>query len=361
MLRFRQTLIVTAIAAAFSIPASYAQDERGQGGRGGPRGPVGPVGRRGLIPSLAQYPVVQQELKLTDPQKTKIRSVVEMPTKRQSQLRDQTNPGQQPGQGGGPGGNGGGGPGGQGNARAELAARFAAMGEARMVLDQDIEKALASILDRGQYGRLKQIQLQVEGISALLRPDTIEKLNLDEFQVEQIRELVDQSNQAQRKNGQAMMEMMRTALPNPAKNGPNPGMPDMRDPAVQEAMKAYMAKPEVRAKMTEMHAQSTKMQSQLLAVVMSRVFGKRQLATYKKMVGAPLDLSRTRGGQGQRPGNRPPGENQSDRADAAGKAEASDSDDDVPATSKPAPKSKGTDAKATAKPKSLRELRGGDD
>jgi hypothetical protein len=315
-----------------------------------------------LILSLAQYPVVQQELKLTDPQKTKIRSVVELSTKRQSELRDQMNPPGQAGQGGGQGGNGGGGPGGQANARAEMAARFAAMNEGRMVLDQDIEKALASILDRGQYGRLKQIQLQVEGISALGRPDIIEKLNLDEFQVEQIRELLNQSNQAQRESSKVMFDMIRTGLPNSTKNGPNPGGPDLRDPAVQEAMKAFMAKPEVRAKMTEMHAQSTKMQGQLLNVVVSRVFGKRQAATYRKMLGAPLNLSGNRGGPGQAPGNRPPGENQSDRANAAGKAEASDSDDDEAATSiKPAPKSKDTDAKAKAKPKSLRELRGGDD
>ncbi len=230
-----------------------------------------------------------------------------------------------------------------------------------MVLDQDIEKALASILERGQYGRLKQVQLQVEGISAVMRPDVIEKLNLDEFQVEQIRELLDQSRQAQRESGQAMMDMIRTDLPNPTKNGPNTAGPDMRDPAVQEAMKAYMAKPEVRAKMSEMHAQSTKMQGQLLAVVLSRVFGKRQLATYKKMVGAPLDLSGNRGGQGQGPGNRPPGENQSERANAAGQAEASDSEDDEAAAAKPAPKSKGTEAVAKPKRKSLREQRGLDD
>jgi hypothetical protein len=362
MLGFRETLIVAAIAAAISNPGSYAQAQRGRGERSGPGGPVGPVGRSGLILSLAQYPVVQQELKLTEPQKTKIRSVAELSNQRQGQLRDQMNPRGQSG----PGGNGGGGPGGQGNARAEMAERFAAMGEARMVLDQDIERALASILDRGQYGRLKQIQLQVEGISALTRPDIIEKLNLDEFQVEQIRELLDQSLQAQRESGQAMFEMMRPALPNPAKNGLNPGGggpggPDLRDPAVQEAMKAFMAKPEVRAKMSEMHAQSTKFQGQLLAVVVSRVFGKRQAATYKKMLGAPLDLSQPRGGRGQGPGHRPPGENQSDRANAAGKAEASDSDDDEAATSKAASKSKGTDANATAKRKSLRQQRGLDD
>ena len=186
-------------------PGHYAQAQRARGGRGGPGGPVGPVGQRGSILSLAQYPVVQKELKLTDAQKTKIRSVAELSNQRQQKLRDLMNPRGQSGQGTGPGGNGGGGPGGQGNAHAEMAARFAEMGEARMVLDEDIENALASILERGQYGRLKQVQLQVEGISAIMRPDMIEKLNLDEFQVEQIRELLDQSRQAQRESGQVMM------------------------------------------------------------------------------------------------------------------------------------------------------------
>ena len=163
-----------------------------------------------------------------------------------------------------------------------------------------------------------------------------------------------------------MSEMMQTALPNSAKNGANPGGgvprgPDMRDPAVQLAMKNFMAKPEVRAKMTEMHAQNTKVQGQLLAMVVNRVFGKRQRAIYKKMLGAPLDLTQPRGGSGQGAGNRPAGENKSDRDDAAGEAKASDSDDDEPATAKPAPKSKDTDAKAKPKRKSLRELREGDD
>ena len=174
MFRFRQTLIVTAIAAAFSVPCSYAQAQRGRSGRDGPGGPVGPVGTSGLILSLARYPVVQAELKLEDPQKKKIQALAESSSQRQHQLRDQMNPRGQSGQAAAPGGNGGQnggrGPGGQGNARMaafEMAQRFAAMREAQMVLDQDIEQALASILDREQYRRLKQIQLQVEGIGAL--------------------------------------------------------------------------------------------------------------------------------------------------------------------------------------------------
>jgi hypothetical protein len=69
----------------------------------------------------------------------------------------------------------------------------------------------------------------------------------------------------------------------------------------------------------------------------SRVSGRRQAATYKKMLGAPLALSQTRCGPGQRPLNRPPGEDQSNRANPAGKAEASGSNDDEAATSKAGP------------------------
>ncbi len=253
--------------------------------------------------------------------------------------------------------------GGQGNARGPdpaMAERFAAMREAQMELDQGIEEALASILDRGQYRRLKQIQLQAEGIGALLQPEMIEKLNLEEDQVEQIRELFDQGRQVQRENGRAMSDMMRTAFPNPGNNGPNPGGggpggPNFRDPAFQDAMKTFMEKPEVKAKMDQMQAQNAKVQDQLAAAV-NRVLSKRQAAAYKKMLGAPFDIAQGRGGPGQGAGSRPAGAKPSDRTDAAGKAKASGPDDDEAATSKSTSKSKGPDA--NAKRKSLRSSAG---
>jgi hypothetical protein len=269
--------------------------------------------------------------------------------------------------GGGGGGNGPGGRGGRRQMDPEMAERFAAMREAQMALDQGIEEALATILDRGQYRRLKQIQLQAEGIGALLQPEMIEKLNLEEDQVEQIRELLGQSRQVQRENGRAMFDMMRTAFPNQGNNGPNPGGgpggpggPNLRDPAFQEAMKAHMEKPEVKAKMGEMQAQNAKVQDQLAAAV-NRVLGKRQAAAYKKMLGAPMDFSQALGGPGRGPGNRPAGAKPSDRADSAGKAKASGSDEDEAATSKSTSKSKGSDANAKAKRKNLRQQRGLDD
>ena len=104
MLRFHQTLIIAAIAAAIPIPTSYAQAQRGRGERGGPGGPIGPVGTSGLILSLARYPVVQAELKLEAPQKTKIQALVEWSSQRQQKIRDQMNPPGQSGQGAAPGG-----------------------------------------------------------------------------------------------------------------------------------------------------------------------------------------------------------------------------------------------------------------
>ena len=83
------------------------------GGRGGPAGPkvqvapAGPVARGpGSILGLAQIPAVQEELKLKDPQKTKIRAPRRVVRSAPAQLRDQMNPQGQSGQGGGQGGNG---------------------------------------------------------------------------------------------------------------------------------------------------------------------------------------------------------------------------------------------------------------
>ena len=470
MIRFRHTLVVAAIAVSSILArprTSPAASSRGGRGIGRAAWPVPLVasatgGPGGSILGLAQFPAVQEELKLKDPQKTKIRSLVESADQRRRQLREQMNPqgqsGQDAGQGGngrrgrnignnddqaggegGPDGqNGGGfggqngsgfggqnggyggygglggyggygglggyggygglgalggyggygglggyggygqyggyggqnGGGGQGNARGPdpaMAERFAAMREAQMELDESIEQALASILDRGQYRRLKQIQLQAEGIGALLQPDMIEKLNLEEDQVQQIRELLDQGRQGPAaRTGGPGLDMMRTAFSNQGNNGPNPGGggpggPNFRDPAFQEAMKTFMEKPEVKAKM-ERNAglRNAKIQDQLAAAV-NRVLSKRQAAAYKKMLGAPFDFSQGRAGPGRGPGNRPAGAKPSDRADSAGKAKASGSDEDEAATSKSTSKSKGSDANAKAKRKNLRQQRGLDE
>jgi hypothetical protein len=449
MQRLRHILIAAAMVAASLALTFDAKAQPGGGGRGGRGGgPGGPGGWGGFggfgggLLNLVQNPAVQEELKLKDPQKTKIQALNETANQSRQQIRDQMAPQGQQNQGGrrnrnngnangpggqnaggngggqnggfaggngggqnggfaggngggqnggfagqsggfagqnggngGPGGNGpGGGRGNRGQQDPEAAQRFAMMREAMNEIQQASEQALARILDRGQFGRLKQIQLQLDGVRALTRPDMAEKLSLSDDQVEEIQGLLDQSQQARRENGRAWGEMMKTAFPNPnpgnngqngggqngggAQNGGRGGRGGMnpRDPAFQEAMKNFMERPEVKAKMEEMQTQNEQIQNQLNAAV-NRVLGKRAATAYKKMLGAQFDLSKIRGGPGQGPWNRNRNGNQANATKSASKAEASNSgDEDGAATAKPAAKSNTTTAKP--KRKSLRELRG---
>jgi hypothetical protein len=292
--------------------------------------------------------------------------------------------------GNGPGGNGpGGGRGNRGQQDPEMAQRFAAMREAMDQLQQGSEQALAKILDKGQYSRLKQIQLQMEGMPALLQPDMIEKLSLNEDQVAQIQELLNEGRQASRQNQRAYFDMMRTAFPDQGNNGQNgqnggpggggfggggqnggpggpggpggnngrgrrPPGPNFRDPAVQEAMQTFMEKPETKATIAQIKTQNDKLQNQLVAAVY-RALTKRQVTAFKKMLGAPFETAKLTGGLGQGPGGRNGGTNQANSSQAASKSAASASGVGEAATAKPAAKAKSS---STAKRKSLRELRG---
>ena len=258
-----------------------------------------------------------------------------------------------------------------------MAERFAQMREAMNELQTGSEQALAKILDRGQYSRIKQIQLQMEGIPALLRPDMAEKLSISEEQAEEIQGLLREGRQSARENGRAYFEIMREAVPdqgnnaqnanNPqnGQNGQNAGNngrggrngPNMRDPAVQAAVKSFMDKPATKAKLEEMKSQNDKLQNQLVASV-NRILSRRQATAYKKMLGPAFDMAKLAGGPGQAPGNRNGRGNQANASSTAAKAQASD-DDEAPAA-KPAAKAaaKAKSSTTTTKRKSLRELRG---
>jgi hypothetical protein len=429
MQRFREALITTATIVALAAMAgeTLAQQPGGGGGGGGRggRGGFGPGGFGGfggpggsLLP-LALNPAVQKELELTEPQKTKLTALNETMNQRRQKIREQFMPqGQQGGgrgnrnngnannqngnanaqnggggggfngggngqggqgggngQGGQGGGNGqggqGGGRGGRGQQDPEAAARFVAMMEAYTELQQGSEQTLAKILSRGQYGRLKQIQLQQEGPRALLREDMIEKLILDEDQVAEIRELLNEGRQAQFQTFRARGDIMKGAFPQDNANnqanggqagnggggGGRPRGPNMRDPAVREAMQKYLEQPEVKEKLDAIQGQTDKLQKQLNSAVL-RVLGKRQAANYKKMLGAPFDITQLRGRPGG-PGGRGPGNPQNATTKTAA-APAANGDGEEGATAKPAPKTP-SPAAAKSKRKSLREQRGLDD
>ncbi len=243
----------------------------------------------------------------------------------------------------------------------------------RRNLQQSAEQSLAKIVGMPAFNRLKQINYQQQGPRMLTQPEWAEKFNLDEEQVEQIQELLREGRQAQ---GQAMrqrMDLMKAAFPNQAGanggggnaggggngggggRGGRGGGINFRDPAVQEVMKQYMEKPEVKEKMEEFDNQRQKLDSQLMVAV-HRILDRRQSSAYKKLLGAPFDITSLRGGGPGGFGNR-------NQANASTKAKSESGADDADESSKPAAAAKAAKsaAPAKAKKKSLRELRGLDD
>lgn len=142
------------------MAAAAPAQERGQGrgGAGGFGGGFG--GGAGGKVGLVQNPQVQQELKLTDEQKSKVSEIA-------TRVREA---GPQRGQGGG-----------QGD-REQIRERAQAL--ARVVADE--EKKLDEILNDEQKTRLEQISLQVTGVRAINRDDVASKLGLSDEQKEKV-------------------------------------------------------------------------------------------------------------------------------------------------------------------------------
>lgn len=64
-------------------------------------------------------------------------------------------------------------------------------GDRMQSLNRQMEKLVATVLERQQNERLHELRLQHEGLDALDRPEFVEVLGLSEAQIEEIRELRD--------------------------------------------------------------------------------------------------------------------------------------------------------------------------
>jgi len=234
----------------------------------------------------------------------------------------------------------------------------------------------------------------------------IDKLQIDEAQIEMVREVMGEHRTAQRETRRVRGEMMKTAfagLPringNNGQNGGNGGNGQNGgnggngqnggnggngqnggnggnarnggrgrgfDP---EAMRKVMEDPKIQAQMEEIRGQEEKIDNQF-AMAVNKVLMPRQRAAYKKMLGAPFDRSKMFGPGGPWGGPRRngPGGNQASakngstaakaapvaKTDANGDAEEEAGAAAQPSTSTPE-KAK---AATTPKRKSLRERRG---
>lgn len=242
-------------------------------------------------------------------------------------------------------------------------------------LEFESERNLGRVLDKNQAKRLKEIQLQVQGPFAVLQPEIAEKLELQEEQVVQIREIQNESNLARRqafaagrgifagmrKNQRGNNNQSGAGDNGRAQNGNNGGQNGRggnggggRGNFDPEAMRKYMEQPEVKARMADMRKQQDVIRDQSYAMVY-RVLDRRQSSAFKKMLGKPFDVDSIRNGFFRGPSQRNNGPD-----GAAAKAEASGENNakvavgeqkqaDQPAASKP--------ATSTRRP-SLRERRG---
>jgi len=359
-------------------------------------------------------PAVQEDLKLKDKQKTAIKSL----TAKVKSLTDNVNQQRQEfmkaaginfGFGPGGGGPGGGGPGQNGQANAQGGQNGGGRGRRGQNADpnaapgapnqkggrgnrpqlteeqqeqiqvfrastqeitQNAESALGKILDKAQVTRIKQIQLQLAGPNALLREDMIEKLNMTDEQLEQIRELRNEqrqlSGEVRKSQGAFFRKMMP---PPPADNGQNAANAQNgnqrrggRGGFDPEAMKKAMEDPENQKQMEQFRTEQSKIDEQFSAAVYNKVLYPRQRTTYKKMLGAPFDRTKMGGGgpggwfmPGGRGGNAAAAKKGASPGNATTSAKVDSSDGDA---AESASTTKAPTTTAKPKRKSLRDLRG---
>ncbi len=201
--------LIATIAAMAVGPSALAQDGPPQGGPGGPpdmqqgqggQGMRGPGQRMGPPPEpLVLRPDVQKELKLSDDQIKKLRTIIRPPIHGGPGGGSGRGRGEGPrGQGGSPDGQGGppqgdmSGPprsGGGGPDQLDPGGRPGGRGP------QAMDAKLKEVLNDSQMKRLKELQLQRMGAEALMRPEVADKVGLTDDEIAKVRDIVDEARQ----------------------------------------------------------------------------------------------------------------------------------------------------------------------
>jgi hypothetical protein len=319
MPRHHVAFLAVAASLGLSLPGTTLVAQVAPAARSGGPGVLGTK-----LLGLVTHPAVQVELKTTDEQRGQLKALSER--EEQQRLRwierieaipkenegDQipTQRGQAVGDSRGMGGDGD-----LGNL-IDMGPQdpFATMIESRMGIQQSTERSIARILSRAQYARARQIQLQVAGPDALLRPELQEKLYLNEEQVARLRDLIQERRRALRAAREARNAAREAALdrdpslvrlegqltrndrPDRSGDGDRAGEVDRNDTAYREARNRARRKlDEDRASRNPTAAKRTAAQAveqRFDAALHSRILTKRQSQAYKAMLGAPFDPAR---------------------------------------------------------------------
>lgn len=286
-----RVLAFTALFLAVACMASEAQQQRGgrqrgqrgeggaqQGGaqqRGPQRGPGGGgFGQRGPgmmgggISNLLRSEQVQKEIKVTEDQKSQLTKLSEA---QRAEMRERF---------AGRGGE---------NREEQSEAQRQAQRETMMKEFQErakkTEEKIRGILTAEQFKRLKQIELQQQGVEALRRPDMAQALGLTEEQIQKLKEIFDGIQKQREEIGEQSRSLFQ----------------GFRDASEDERAKLREKGEQLRAKGENLRKES---QQKAMAVLNDEQKGK-----LKAMMGEPFKLERGSmpgrpGGDrgGQRPG-----------------------------------------------------------
>ena len=228
------------------------------------------------------------------------------------------------------------------------------MREAMQQLQHETDGQLARVLDKTQFKRLHEIQLQAEGPGAVLREDVAEKLEINEEQHAEIQGILQEAGKARREVMRKNFQFMRSLMPHPRRResaGPGgpaadaaaaaedggqpaagaaaPGGPGRRTrwtgrtrrngqaqgqggawwprialDSTRPRWQKVMEKPEVKAKMEETQKEQKQLRDREYAMVY-KAMDRRQVSAFKKMLGKPFDVDSLmgrlfRGGPGGR-------------------------------------------------------------
>ena len=276
---------------------------------------------------MINMPAVQKELKLTDDQAKAIREWSDgLRTRGESMFRRQAEAGNAANAGNGNGNPAPpdgpqGQPGGMPNPLAML--------DMISTITREGESGLAKILDKKQRARLTQIALQMEGVSALARPEVAEAIYLMPEQVEQIQEILAESrtspadrpfppNQGDRHGprarraedagGPPVDEARNTAKRDPSRTAATtkdrPADP-VRDDPETKAKRRQADRERMRTEFTKFRDGSDQIQNET-ATKLLRILTRRQRERFVKLLGEPFDPAKLEGPGGLgRPGDAP--------------------------------------------------------
>lgn len=183
-------MLITLMAMAVtSLALAQGGPPRG-GGQGGPGGPGGP-GRPQGGPAIIMIPEVQTELHLTDSQKNEVKVIMD------ANRPPRPEPGSPPPN----------------------------PGDGRGMVER-IHTALKAKLNSTQFARLLQLELQAEGVHAILREDVAAELGLSADQKNQIR---------------TILENNRPPRPEPGTPPPTPEQMDQQRQEVERKVLAVLS------------------------------------------------------------------------------------------------------------------------